>query len=241
MGTLPLTLLVPTQAEAGYLKALGEPTVCGVGGDAVRQAVEAIASRAADRSASGSAAARRVVLAGFAGGLIAPIAVGDVMIPEEVVSADAADGQPIRCGKRPATGRRLVSVNDVVTTAAGKRALGDRSRADIADMEGHAFAAACVAHRLDWLIVRAVSDEVSDDLPEPIGRWVSPDGRTQVAAALAWAGLRPARYRQLQGLKARADLAGAALAKAVAHVAERWPDSARCDASADDPADPPDA
>ncbi|MEM1210116.1 MAG: hypothetical protein AAGI54_12695 [Planctomycetota bacterium] len=212
--SLPFHVIVPTEVEAGYLRGL-DTIVCGVGGDAVQTAVQRLATTP-----------RPAVLAGFAGGLVDEMPVGSVVMPGEL----SCDGRPTVCAPSPASAEhRLITVDEVVTDAAGKRRLGETSGAHLADMEGHAFAEACEAAGRPWLVVRAVSDGVDHALPEPIGDWVTPEGRTRVSAAMKWAGFRPGRLAELSRLKARADKAGAALRAAVTRLAETWPPAASPD------------
>ncbi|MEM9251604.1 MAG: hypothetical protein AAGB29_04565 [Planctomycetota bacterium] len=218
---LPFTLVVPTEVEAGYLRE-HKPVICGVGSTMARRCVDDLI----DEIDKGSVATRGVVLAGFGGGLSDTLAVGDTVIPCVVTHA----GDELRCGHRLVeAGRSLVTVDAVITDPAEKRSLGESSDAEVADMEGYEFARWCTEYGLEWVILRAISDGVDDALPEPIGDWVTPEGKTKVSAALTWAGIRPGRLAELTRLKARADKAGAALRAAVIRLAETWPPDASPD------------
>ncbi|MEM6757009.1 MAG: hypothetical protein AAF586_07575 [Planctomycetota bacterium] len=219
---LPFTLMVPTDVEAGYLKGLRPMKRCGVGESAGSEVVS-YTNLDLDEDPT---LPRCLVLAGFAGGLVDGLAVGDVVVPNHV----QRPGHESRVVEHLAcTGHGLVMAERVVTRSDAKRELHRQTGADVADMEGHCFAEWCEDADLDWLIVRAVSDAVDDALPEPIGDWVTPEGRTRVSAAMKWAGFRPGRLAELSRLKARADKAGAALRAAVIRLAETWPPAASPD------------
>lgn len=108
----------------------------------------------------------------------------------------------------PADGRvTVLGVDHVVPTPRAKQALGERTGAELVDMESHHFAAACERLGIRWAIVRGVSDGPDDALPPGVERFVGPDGATRPAAVAAACLRRPwllPGLLRLRGASARA-------------------------------------
>ena len=113
---------------------------------------------------------------GLAGGLVADLAPGDLLLPETVVMPDGA-GSATDASWRERLAARLrqaaVAVRSapvagsehVVATPDAKRALAARSGAAAVDMESHAVAEVAIAAGLPFLVVRAIADRADQAIP----------------------------------------------------------------------------
>ncbi len=170
----------------------------------------AVAGAVAQAHAAG---AKSIILAGFCAGLAAtPIAppIGQVRT-EAGVAYDAA----IRNGPRPVT---LVGVDRIIATPGDKAWLHQNAKAELADMESHHFAAACIELNLPWGVVRAVSDGPDAGLPPETMDWIDPQGRTRTTQVLIDVIRRPALAPQLRTLARDTRRAAAGLRDAVAEA-----------------------
>lgn len=116
-----------------------------------------------------------VLHVGFAGGLRAGLAEGDLMLVTEVFASGAAQ-PPLPCALVPALRERLarlrhrlgqgalVTVDHFVHSAAEKAALAERHHVPACDMEAAGIASACAARGIPYAGVRAISDGADRDL-----------------------------------------------------------------------------
>jgi adenosylhomocysteine nucleosidase len=135
----------------------------------------------------GSTKVDLVVVTGIAGGIERVTAVGDLVVPEEVV--DGATGERFR--PAPPAG---VTVQGIIRTGdatsyrlSGEELAGLRAEGVVAlDMETAAIARVCARHQVPWIAFRAVSDMAGDEsVGEVVMTLVHPDGRPHVRKA-AW-------------------------------------------------------
>jgi len=116
---------------------------------------------------------KSICSAGYAGGLSARLKQLNICVPEQVVRE--SDGQaldlsnPIPKKTSPMPGKlTLITVNDVVETPEQKRALNERTGAEIVDMETFAIADVCQICNLPFFSFRVVLDTVDDQIPKDI-------------------------------------------------------------------------
>lgn len=187
-------VVVPTEFERRALGRLEGPVVvCGPGPSAVRTwATTAALPRGT-----------HVIVAGVAGGLRASASIGLARIVSEV---RVPDGR-VAATFAAETAWTVVGVDRVVSTPAEKRALAERSGADIVDMESHAFAAAAAERGWRLTIVRGVSDGVDDALPEGLASLVTPRGGLRPLRTAAFLARRPMLIPALRELGRRTTLA----------------------------------
>jgi adenosylhomocysteine nucleosidase len=157
---------------------------------------------------------RWLISAGFAGALDPGLAVGDVLIPREVLEShgarlsidfELAPSDHIKPG-------RLLTVDAIVQSAREKQALRDQSKADAVDMETAAVAALAAERRVRFLAVRAISDVADRDLPPEILSILGPTGGFRFGAAVGALWRKPARLGTLIALRDQAHLAARRLA-----------------------------
>lgn len=162
-----------------------------------------------------------LVSAGFAGGLVASLARGAVVRP--AVSVVDGDPRPLALDILGCTATAepltIVSVADVVTSPAAKRALADRCSAHLVDMETRAVAEVARAAGLPCASVRVISDTVDDELPPEVAALARPQSTMRrLGAALGAVGRRPRAALDLWRLYEHAVVDAKALAQALAEL-----------------------
>lgn len=201
----PVWLCVALRYEARRLKVPGTVTlVTGMGRLNAQRAL-------ADALATGRP--QLVLSCGFAGGLNPRWAVGAVLFDASETPALAA--RLTAAGAHPA---RFCSVDQVVSTAAQKRALYEATGADAVEMESEAIRAFGRAHGLPTATVRAISDPADADLPVDFNQLMTPNARLSYLRLLAWLAAAPTRLNALRQVWRQADLAGRNLAHVLAQA-----------------------
>jgi len=162
---------------------------------------------------------RFLVTAGFAGGLDPALARGGLVHPRGVVDRDGGDEirfATVPDGTAAATGPTIVSVDDVVATAAAKRRLAAATGAGLVDMETRAVALAAREAGVPCLAIRVVSDDAAADLPREVAALVRPQsGLRRLGLALGAIGRRPGAARDLWRLWEHAVVDGRTLAEGI--------------------------
>jgi adenosylhomocysteine nucleosidase len=133
---------------------------------------------------------RRIISAGWAGGLHEGIVPGGVWRVREVV--DSATGEVLEITPADGTktvGAVLVTAN-TVTSAADKQRMRQMYSADLVDMEASAVAEVARRNKIPFSAIKAVSDGHDFDLPR-MERFTTEDGQFLHASFAAYVGLRP--------------------------------------------------
>ncbi|MEY3141719.1 MAG: nicotinate-nucleotide adenylyltransferase [Planctomycetota bacterium] len=133
---------------------------------------------------------RFVVLLGLAGSLDPRLEPGTDHGCAEVVSG-GSETPPLRSSLVPGATARVVECASVATTPDAKARLAAATRAQLVDMESHAFASCAEAAGLRWGIMRGVSDGADEWLPPELARLVDASGETRVLRVLAAIARRP--------------------------------------------------
>ena len=180
----PVLVFCPLGFERRAFARFGKlPAVTtGPGADAIRRAFAARDRWPVKRP-------RIVVLLGLAGGLGPNAASGSVAVVRQVVD-DA--GAALFASAVPDARATVVESEAVIASPEAKRALAERSGADIVDMESRAFAACAAEARLPWAIVRGVSDGAESTLPPEFAGFIDDRGETRLSRVLAAVARRPA-------------------------------------------------
>lgn len=165
-----------------------------------------------------------VVSAGVCGGLDPRLLAADLVVPERVLGPagewhDLGGSAHRAAARAAASAGLLVTTRDLVTTPAAKASLHASSGAVAADMESAIILARAAACGCPGLVVRAVSDSASEDLPAELLSLVTPAGGLRLARALALAGTRPTLVPQAIALGRRTRRALRAVAPALALLA----------------------
>lgn len=155
----------------GSWKAIAPQTLVAVSGMGAEHAREAAALLIAQ-------GATTLMSWGYAAALDERLSAGCLALPERVIGADgkgyAVDAQwherlyLASAFKLPVWTGALVESESVVTTAAEKLALNERTGAAAVDMESAAHARAAAKRRVPYVAVRAIVDTASTEIPEAV-------------------------------------------------------------------------
>jgi len=162
--------------QAG-IDLLAEVACCGPGGDGIVRWAEREGPRR-----------EHVILAGLAGSLRETLEPGDAFIAATVMSPKGGHfrsaAEVALEGDRHVRRVVIASSERVLTTREEKRALAEKTGADLVDLESAVFAEAAGIFGWTWAIVRGVSDGAGQNLPAGIEKWVGADGRTRTLPVL---------------------------------------------------------
>jgi adenosylhomocysteine nucleosidase len=136
--------------------------VCGgIGPESARRATEALIVKYSPHL---------VISAGVAGALVSDLHVGDTIFPVAVI--DTQDGSRHESGIHSAPlgqsslGRTILATYPEIASVAQKQQLAKSYGAHAVDMEAAAVARAAEKHRLPFIAVKAISDDLSFEIPE---------------------------------------------------------------------------
>jgi adenosylhomocysteine nucleosidase len=138
--------------------------------------------------------ANALVAWGLAGGLIAGVSPGDVVLPALGLASGgtrwraeprwhAALERALSAAFRVHTGT-LVSVPEVLASPLAKRTAAESCGAAAVDMESAAIAAVASHAGIPFIAVRVVADASTDSLPHDIGKWIDASGRRRLRPLL---------------------------------------------------------
>lgn len=166
---------------------------------------------------------RRIISAGFAGGLDDTLSRGSLVEPGAVRrEADSARLPLAAAGRSPARQRPMILTLDrIARTKAEKAALATATGAALVDMETFAVAAVAAAAGIPCHGLRVVSDAATDELPADLGRLVQPQSAARRAGVvLGMLGRRPRAVADLWRLWERAVVDGRTLAAGLVRLIE---------------------
>jgi adenosylhomocysteine nucleosidase len=174
-----------------------------------------------------------VVSAGFAGGLSAALGRNDILIADQVFSADGAE-LPIALPAalaaavgRPGVHRGPLATSDhVIRLPHQRQSLAERTGALAVDMETFAVAEVCAARRVAFSSVRVINDTAGETLPRDVEHLLAQKtGAARLGAALGALWRRPASAKDLYQLRENALVASLRLARFLAETLVRGPSS----------------
>ena len=172
---------------------------------------------------------RRIVSAGFAGGLDPRVQRQDLVVANSLCSAlggevtlDPAALLPWLEEVPHLHRGRLLTMDRVVRLREEKQQLGRRHDALAVDMEAFAVAEVCQERHVELLAIRAISDAVDDELPPDIGKLLAQQSFAgQLGAAVGSIFRRPATVKDLFNLHQSALASSSRLAKFLGMLIER--------------------
>ncbi len=158
-----------------------------------------------------------ILSAGLSGGLTEHTRIGDIVLANTVslddetaalnVGLQHSEDQPgVHVGK-------LVTTKQIVRLVTEKQALHTRSGALAVDMESYHVAKICVDRHKPFAAVRAISDDLTGDLPPEILGIMGPKGTVRAGAVLGALLHRPSCVTDLWALRERALSSAERLAK----------------------------
>ncbi|MGH9556000.1 MAG: phosphorylase [Terriglobales bacterium] len=149
-----------------------------------------------------------LISAGSAGALTPQLKVGDIFRPATVI--DAATGA--RFASRAGVGTLVTS--GAILGPEEKKKAASRFAAAAVDMEAAAVAAVAQEKGVEFLAIKAISDEV-DFVPPPIGQFVNSEGVFQTGRFVGYLALRPGWWAPVKRMAADSKLATVALCAAL--------------------------
>jgi len=170
-------------------------------------------------------APERLVVVGIAGGIGPSMAVGDLVVPEQVERlATGRRFRPAPFGEHPPRGV-LASSDALLESPVDAARLGERGIVAI-DMETAAVAEACERRGCPWSVFRAVSDRADDGSTDAaVLGLIDAEGRPIPAAVARFLVRRPQRIPQLvrlaRGSRAATRAAAGAAIAAIARDGRR--------------------
>jgi adenosylhomocysteine nucleosidase len=172
-----------------------------------------------------------VVACGFAGALSDHIKIGDLVVATSVCDSNGATIEtPHGMAADPAHGLhigRFVTTEHIVRTVAQKHALAEQLGAIACDMESYAVAAACREAGVGFMAVRAVTDDMTADLPAEVHALLASTGAGRLGATVGALWNRPESIKDLWQLRENATKAARRLAPFLASVVEQLHEAAR--------------
>jgi adenosylhomocysteine nucleosidase len=197
---------VPGVTLPGVVYENGENVVMigGIGPCAARGAAEALLQVFAPKL---------LVSVGLAGAITSSHRVGDVFIPNVVISET---GDEYLTG----TGAGTLLTVPGVAGREGKRELARRFAAEAADMEAAAVAKVAGRHGVRFMALKAISDELDFPMPD-MSDYITPEGAFSTGRLIAHAVLHPEMWGVLSRLKSNSDRAASQLCMAVQKLIDR--------------------
>jgi adenosylhomocysteine nucleosidase len=171
---------------------------------------------------------RWIVSAGFGGALDPSLKRNDIVLASEVVNLEgrkfAIDlAVPPGSGSEGLRSGRLLTVDEIVRTAAEKAELRRKYEADVVDMETSAVAALCGDRGVRFLAIRVVSDDARVDLPPEILTILGRSGGLRLGATVGALWKRPSSVKDLLALRQHAVEAAARLSTFLVGTFPRLP------------------
>lgn len=160
---------------------------------------------------------RWIISTGFCGALSSEMKVGDIVVANSITTP-SHDDLAVDIGMTSDAGRKLfvgrtVTVDQMIRTVLEKTSLADQTGSIAVDMETHGIAAVCRERKTRFMAVRAVSDDMSADLPPEVLSLVGETGAVRFGAVVGALWKRPGSYKDMWQLRERAMLASEHLAK----------------------------
>jgi len=161
---------------------------------------EAAAARAAQLIIDGHRP-RRLVSAGFAGGLDSRLTRGKLVLPTRLLDGSGRQRPPLTIDRElaealvaeyPPCQTTLITVTEVVADVDSKRALHQATGAGLVDMESYAVAEVAASAGLGAVVCRVISDAANEALPREVKRLGRPQSTMhRLGAAIGAIGRRP--------------------------------------------------
>ncbi len=167
-----------------------------------------------------------LLICGFAGGLSPHLKAGDLIIPEKVLELGSRNiflpdrelqqkSNRIPIQNSTIHSGSLISVNQVLSTAAEKRQTYLASGAEAVDMETAAAAKTANEHGVRWLSIRAITDGADDAMPFDFNKMTDADGQISRSKIVLSAVTHPWKIPALVKLGQRSSAAARCLSGAL--------------------------
>ncbi len=166
-----------------------------------------------------------VVCCGFAGALQEGINVGDIVVSRALhhlgdEPVDTPHGMPSDAKHGLHVGP-VVTVGHIVRTVVEKKELAATTNAIACDMESYAVAGVCRDANVPFMVVRAITDDLSADIPAEVHTLLETTGAGRLGATVGALWNRPGSVKDLWKLREDAAVAARRLAPFLASVVEQ--------------------
>lgn len=162
-----------------------------------------------------------VLTCGYAGGLRASLATGDVVFDHAEMDSAGSHLERLR-----AIRARFIQVDRVLASATEKAALRVATGGDAIDMESKGIRDHCANLGIRSLTIRVISDQSGEDMPLNFGKMTRPDQTLdpwKLAKAIA---RQPGKIPELLRFQSRLKLCGSRLADTIAGLIQAEMESA---------------
>lgn len=196
----------PQQVAGVELFDLSEAVVAvgGIGEKCARHAAEVVIDHAQPKL---------LVSAGLAGAISQQLKVGDVGRIREVLDVSSGERYSTRAGEW------VLATSPDISDVAEKRAWLTKYGADVVDMEGAAVAQVAKERGLEFVAVKAISDDAGFAMP-PLTRFIDNSGRFSNGRFLLYVALRPKWWPAVVKIRANTAIASANLCRELEHLIE---------------------
>lgn len=173
-------------------------------------------ARDATQSLINTHSPRWVLSCGFGGGLVADTKLGSIVLANSIVDQHGQElVVDLKMQSDPSNHMyvgRIVTVDDIVREVEEKQRLASTFDAIAADMESLAVAQVCRETATKFMSIRAISDDLSEDLPKEILSVIANTGSMRIGAAMGAIWKRPGSVKDMWRLRENAVAASERLA-----------------------------
>jgi adenosylhomocysteine nucleosidase len=169
-----------------------------------------------------------VLSVGFSGALREDLKIGDVVVADGIVKAQAHERLAIdlRMASDPAGGLHvghLCTTDHIIRSVEEKRLLGSVTGAIAVDMESLGVAEVCRDRKTKFMAVRVISDDLRRDLPAEVLALLGPKGTVRAGALFGSLLKRPSCVKDLWAMREQALAAAERLGAFLPGVIEQLP------------------
>lgn len=159
---------------------------------------------------------RWMISTGFCGALVPGMKIGEIVVANKITTVDLDElnvdiGMMTDAAHGLHVGRTL-TVDHIVRQISEKLSLAQQTQSIAVDMETHAVASVCRERKVRFVAVRAVSDDLSADLPAEVLSVMGDTGAVRIGAFLGAIWKRPSSFKDMWKLREHAIHAGNQLA-----------------------------
>jgi len=157
-----------------------------------------------------------ILSCGFSGALLPEMHVGEIVMANSIVDQHGQElHQSLNAESNPTGGLyvgRVLTADEMVRTIEEKRQLAEQHAAIAVDMESLAVAQIARDRKKNFMAIRAISDDMSSDLPPEVLSVVGATGAVRLGAALGSLVKRPESAKEMWHLRSNAKIAAESLA-----------------------------
>ncbi|MEX0715348.1 MAG: 5'-methylthioadenosine nucleosidase [Planctomycetaceae bacterium] len=158
-----------------------------------------------------------ILSCGFSGALLPEMKVGQIVLANSIVDVHGHEMTiDLNVPEDRAGGLyvgRVLTADEMVRTVERKRRLAAERQAIAVDMESLAVAQVCRESKTRFMAIRAISDDMSADLPQEVFAVLGSSGTIRVGATLGAVWKRPGSVKDMWRLREQARHAAENLAK----------------------------